>query len=83
MAKIYKENSMVCQGNIDRKYIRQLVISFEFKKFFVLRGNDVIKTILGNVNVGNVILPPVKEMGENHPVNGLMTDYHNVVRAPV
>ena len=61
----------------------QLVVSFEFKKFFVLCGNDVIKTILRNVDVGNVIFPPVQEMRQDHPVDGLMADDHNIIRAPV
>lgn len=60
-----------------------LVVPFEFKKFFVLCGNDVIKTVLRNVNVGNVIFPPVQKMGQDHPVDGLMADDHNIISAPV
>ena len=61
----------------------QLVVPFEFKKLFVLCGNDVIKTILRNVDVGNVIFPPVQEMRQDHPVDSLMADDHNIICAPV
>ena len=60
-----------------------LVVSFEFKKFFVLCGNNVIKTILRNVDIGNVIFPPVQEVRQDHPIDGLMADNHNIIRAPV
>ena len=40
-------------------YSLKSVVPFEFKKFFVLSGNDVIKTILRNVDVGDIIFPPV------------------------
>lgn len=60
-----------------------LVVPFKFKKLFVLCGNDVIKTILRNVDVGNVIFPPVQKMGQDHSVDGLMADDHNIIRALV
>jgi hypothetical protein len=61
----------------------QLIVPFEFKKLFVLCGNDVIKTILRNVDIGNVIFPPVQKMGQDHSVDGLMADDHNIICAPV
>ena len=67
----------------DSLLYRLLVVSFEFKKFFVLCGNDVIKTILRNVDVGNIIFPPVQEVRQDHPVDGLMADDHNIIRAPI
>ena len=60
-----------------------LIISFKFKKLFVLRRNNVIKTILRNIDIGNVIFPPVQKMGQDHPVHSLMADDHNIIRAPV
>jgi len=38
-----------------------LFISLKFEKFFVLCGNNVIKTILGNINIRDIIFRRYKK----------------------
>lgn len=47
----------------ESKNQRVLIVPPEFKYFFILLGNDVIKTVLGNIDVRNVVFAPVEEIG--------------------
>ena len=48
--------------------------------FFVLRGGDVVKLILGNVDKGNVLLSTKHKVRKYHTVYGPVANNHNVVR---
>ena len=56
-----------------------LNVRFQFKKFFILRGDDVIEFVLGNIDVRNIGIAPIEEMSKNHSVYRLMADNHDVV----
>ncbi len=48
--------------------------------FFVLRGGDVVKLILGNVDKGNVLLSTKHKVRKYHTIHGPVANNHNVVR---
>jgi hypothetical protein len=39
----------------------------------------MVELVLGNVYEGDVVLSPVEEMGQDHPVHGSMAHDHDVL----
>lgn len=52
---------------------------FQHEKLFILIDHDVIKLVLRNIDVGNVLLAAVDEVREYHAVNRLVSNDHNVI----
>ncbi len=55
------------------------IVGLQLEELFGLRGYDVVEFILGHVNIGDILFPPVEEMRQDHPVDGPVADDHDVL----